>query len=134
VSEVCVAGSVSLAGFAQILATGNQGTSGTLRNDVWVDRVDAFPWASVAGVGRGYAVLIAGAVSSDYLLQRCPDNTRWLLQIGQHLVDEAEAERARAASAIRSSFELFLSYPDKRQRGCRRRCERDQADGHRDLA
>jgi hypothetical protein len=111
ISEVIVGAPVRLRGFEGILASGNRRTGATLQDDVWVDqRGDPFPWASVASIGGGYAALIAGGVSSDVWLERCPDNTRWLLKLARHLVEQAAAERERATSHLRSGHSLFLSH------------------------
>ncbi len=101
---------------SDILATGNRDTSGTLRQDLWVDRVHAFPWATVTQQGTGYAVLIAGGVSSDHLFERCPDNGPWLLKTCRMLIDASKAERERTATHLRSADRLFLSHRTSNKR------------------
>jgi hypothetical protein len=97
VSEIAVALPVRLSHWTELLATCNRDTSGALQRDVWVERVDPVPFASVREMGDGYVVLIAGNVSSDHLLECCPDNTQWLVNVVQFLAAEVEKETSRKA-------------------------------------
>lgn len=93
-----------------ILATGNVNSTGTLQDDVWVDERDWCVFASVASFGFGYTVFIAGGVSHDGILKRCPDNMKWLTNIGQFLTEDAARERTRTLSHLKSPHVLFLSH------------------------
>ena len=46
-------------------------------------------WASVNTYGRGHAVLIAAEVSADHLVDRCPDNARWISNLISLLTDRS---------------------------------------------
>ncbi len=75
-------------------ASANNDTSGTLQGDMWVNRIDCCPFVSAANYGQGYVVLIAGLVSGDVWQERCPDNVRWLSNLGQFLLKEASVVRS----------------------------------------
>jgi hypothetical protein len=100
VDEIVVDSPVRLSSWSELLATCNLDSSGTLRHDLWVNEHDPVPFASVRPLGDGFMVLIAGGVSSDHLLERCPGNTDWLVRVAQFLVDEAEKDTSRR-SALR---------------------------------
>ncbi|MBI3249041.1 MAG: toll/interleukin-1 receptor domain-containing protein [Deltaproteobacteria bacterium] len=110
IAEILVGAPVKLISSADILASGNGSSTGTLQRDVWVEPHDFCPFASVAQYGHGFAVLVAGGVSSDRWLQRCPENTQWLTTACEFLVVEADMNRKRWTSHLRSSNTLFLSH------------------------
>jgi hypothetical protein len=112
ITEILVGCPVRLRDFisSDIVASGNRDSTGTLHHDLWVDRIDSCPFASAAKFGLGYAVFIAGSVSSDVWLERCPDNVQWLTNLGVFLLEQASRDRVRAASHLRSPFVLFLSH------------------------
>ena len=95
VSEIVVDSPVRLSSWSELLATCNLDSSGTLQYDVWVEEHDPVPFASVKPLGDGFVVLIAGEVSSDHLLERCPGNTDWLLNVVTFLAAEADKDTSR---------------------------------------
>ncbi len=101
---------VPLISHESILVSCNRDTTGTLHLDRWVDTIDPSPFGSVAQRGNGFAVFIAGAVSSDVWLEGCPHNTIWLARIGEFLVEQANRDRDRRTSHRRSPHLLFLSH------------------------
>lgn len=109
VSEILVGLPVKLVGWEDLLASANGNTTKVLQLDVWIDD-DCCPFATAARRGHGYVVFIAGLVSSDVWLERCPDNVKWLSNIAQFLVEEASHDRRRSTSHLRSPFTLFLSH------------------------
>jgi len=108
VSEILVGLPVRLKGQVSyhFVASGNRDSTGTLGDDVWEEPHDYCPFASAANWGDGYIVLIAGLISDDGWLERCPDNTKWLINLGQFLVDQASRDRIRAASHLTSPYKL----------------------------
>lgn len=110
IPEILVGLPAKLASWKEILASGNEGSTGILHNDVWIDQYDCCPFASVAQIGIGYIVFIAGSVSSDVWLEGCPHNTKWLTKIAQFLVNESLEEKNRRRSHIKSPYLLFLSH------------------------
>ena len=111
VPEILVGSPVCLwEGNSAVVACGNCDTTGTLREDVWVDRVDGCPFASAAQIGTGFAVLIAGRVSGDAWHQQCSHNTKWLTNLASFLVETANADRMRRLSHRRSPHLVFLSH------------------------
>jgi hypothetical protein len=95
IPEILTGLPVRLSTFESILATCNSDTTGTLQNDLWVDQVDACPFASVKQVGNGFIVLIAAEVSGDVWLEGCPNNPVWLTNLATFLAGEAERNRSR---------------------------------------
>lgn len=95
VAEIVVDSPVRLSSWSELLATCNLDTSATLQHDLWVEEHDPVPFASVRPLGEGFVVFIAGAVSSDHLLERCPGNTEWLVNVARLLADEVEKETSR---------------------------------------
>jgi hypothetical protein len=110
IPSVLVGLPILLSSWESILASCNGDTTGSLHLDRWVDVRDPCPFASVAQRGSGFAVLIAGAVSSDVWLEGCSHNTVWLTRIAEYLVDQAKQDRARRTSHRRSPHLLFLSH------------------------
>lgn len=110
VSEILVGLPVRLTSWESLLASCNNDTTGTLRLDLWIDRVEACPFATVAQVGAGFAVLIAGGVSGDVWLEGCQHNLKWLTNLASFLVNEASAELKRRSTYRRSPHLLFLSH------------------------
>ncbi len=95
IAEIVVDAPVRLSSWSELLATCNRDTAATLQHDRWVDEHDPVPFASVRALGDGFVVFIAGGVSSDSLLERCPDNTGWLVSIARFLADEVDKGRSR---------------------------------------
>jgi hypothetical protein len=110
ISEILVSIPVRLERWEDIVASGNAGSTRILYHDCWVDQFDWCPFASVARLGFGYTVFIAGSVSHDVWLKRCPDNVKWLTNLDQFLVEEVSHDRNRAVSHLRSPFVVFLSH------------------------
>jgi TIR domain len=95
--------------FADILASGNGDTSGTLINDVWCDEKDAFPFAAAHRYGAGYVVLIAAGVSHDLISER-GDNARWLGNTVDFLLADIATDAARRRPLRDARDVLFLSH------------------------
>jgi hypothetical protein len=112
VSEIVVGLAARLTNWQNLLASGNSGSSGVIRHEGMFDdfEPEACPFASVARLGSGHAVFIAGCVSGDVWARRCPGNTKWLLNTARLLVEESSQDKDRAASHLRSPFSLFLSH------------------------
>ncbi|MDH6709054.1 hypothetical protein P3T27_005800 [Kitasatospora sp. MAA19] len=110
VSELMVGLPVRLDFWQHVLASGNQGSTGTLQDDRWIDQFDCCPFASVHNYGHGYAVTIGGLVSSDTWVDRCGGNVRWVENIGSFLSRDAASDRKRTVSHFRSPHLLFLSH------------------------
>lgn len=110
VDEILVGLPVKLSSWQGLLASGNQGSTGCLQNDEWTDPNSCCPFASIAQVGSGFVVFIAGNVSSDVWCSRCPQNTIWLSNICQFLESEAQQEIKRSLSHFRSPYSVFLSH------------------------
>ncbi len=110
ISEILVGSPIKLASFQDAVASGNCDTTGVLRHDVCVDAVDCCPFAAVAKVGLGHAIFIAGDISGDVWLERCPDNIRWLTNLAAFLVEESSREARRRQSRVTSPHTLFLSH------------------------
>ena len=79
----------------EFVASGNEYTTGTLLLDRWVDKPHWCHFAVLKRHGFGYVVTIAAQVSADMALERCPDNTRWLVRLITFLREEAMADKAR---------------------------------------
>ncbi|RPA06203.1 ATP-binding protein [Gordonia sp. OPL2] len=73
-------------GAGQIAASGNA-TTRVLSLDEYDDRGPVTPWATVNAYGSGHAVLIAGWVSHDLIVEACPDNARWISNLIALLTD-----------------------------------------------
>lgn len=101
VPEIVVDSPVRLSSWSELLATCNLDSSGTLQHDLWVEEHDPVPFASVRPLGDGFVVFVAGSVSSDHLLERCPGNTDWLVRVVQFLVAEGEKDTSRRSSLRR---------------------------------
>lgn len=94
VTELLAVLPARLDGWTDLLASGNS-TSGTLQNDVWIERYERFPFASVRALGDGFVVFIAAGVSNDLFLERCPDNATWLVNLARFLHQEVRRETMR---------------------------------------
>jgi hypothetical protein len=110
ISEILVGLPVRLLDWEHIVASCNSDSTGILQGDLWVDRLDGCPFASAARVGLGYVAFIAGNVSDDVWLERCPDNVKWLTNLAQFLLEETSQDRNRYESHLRSLHLLFLSH------------------------
>jgi len=111
ISEILVENPIRLTGsWYDPLASGDRASTGILQGDVWVEERDSCVFASVANFGFGYTVFITGDVSHDDILTRCPDNVKWLTNIGKFLLEEAARERIRTLSHLKSPHVLFLSH------------------------
>lgn len=95
-------------GAAQIAASANE-TTRVLSLDVYVDRSPVVPWATMNTYGAGHAVLIAGWVSHDLVVEACPDNARWISNLIALLTDwtyESVSWRAAKSQAARGADDL----------------------------
>jgi hypothetical protein len=112
ISEIVVGSPVRLASwdFDNLLISGNSGSTGTLQDDIWVDKLDSCVFGSAHNYGSGFVVLLAGAVSGDVYTNSYPDNITWLTNLGSFLAQEASSERRRNLSHLRSPYCLFLSH------------------------
>ena len=110
IPEILVGLPIRLASWESIIASCNSDSTGTLQLDQWVDQIDVCPFAAAAQVGNGFAVLIAGNVSGDAWLDGCPNNTTWLTNLADFLVNAALSDHGRRTSHRRSPYTLFLSH------------------------
>ena len=110
ISEILAVQPCCLTPSQTIVASGNCDTTGTLHLDRWVDKRYYCPFAGAAQHGIGYVVTIAAHVSSDILLDRCPDNVRWLTRLAAHLVTHASEDKRRQSSRYTSTHRVFLSH------------------------
>ena len=124
--EIVVDSPVRLNSWSELLATCNLDTSGTLQHDLWVEHHDPVPFASVRPLGDGFVVLIAAGVSSDHLLERCPSNTDWLLNVVQFLAGESVKDTSRRSHSrrLRTLSRLLARVRACSRRGGSRRCIR----------
>jgi hypothetical protein len=91
------------------LATDNADSSKVLALDKFVNAASTLMFASVRQIGLGYIVLIAGMVSDDFVVKKCPDNARWISNLIRFLSDEAGRERERRSRPTRGSKSLALA-------------------------
>jgi hypothetical protein len=68
-------------------------TADVLSQDYFIDQGRTTPLATAARHGRGYAAMIAAAVSSDVITGRNPANIRWLCNVAAVLHERAALER-----------------------------------------
>lgn len=109
VGRVAAVGPCVLVPFtAAVLATGNAASAATLRGDAVVDERVPFVWATVARSGAGFAVLVGGGVSDDWVVGQVPDNAVWVGRLLEVLAD-ADARDAQARQVpVRVALERTL--------------------------
>ena len=95
VGRVRAVSPIDLAGWQEVLATGDRANTGTLADDVWIDEHAYCPFASVSQLGDGFVVFIAAAVSSDRVVEECPDNGIWIRNTIRFLRAESAKDAAR---------------------------------------
>jgi hypothetical protein len=110
VEAISVELAVALSSLQDILATSDYRSAGLMQRDTFLDLPTLRPFASVAQQGLGYAVLIAGIVSADYLLAKSPGNGTWLTNLATFLLGQSAENRRRSASYLHSPYKLFLSH------------------------
>lgn len=110
VQEILIQRPVLINAYFDIFASCNKDTTGTLRNDVWVDRQYYCPFGSIAKNGFGYVVFLTGWFSNDGYSKNCSDNLKWMSNAAKFLVLDTEKEKSRYLSHIRSPYLLFLSH------------------------
>lgn len=76
IDSILVSGAVMLDG-GGIAATGHE-TTRLLVRDEFIGGPRQWPWALANPYGDGHVVVIGGNVTHDTLVDRCPDNARWL--------------------------------------------------------
>jgi hypothetical protein len=103
VDKVIVSLPIKLRSFESLIISGNQGSTGTLSNDTWVDEGDCCPFGNVSQVGLGFVVFIAG--STTYWSESNKGNLTWLLNIGQLLFEESKRNVNRYNSQYCSNIE-----------------------------
>jgi hypothetical protein len=89
IDSILTSGPLMLVATDDIAASG-QATTNVLVNDLFVEYGRQAPWATVSRHGRGYAVLVGAGISYDYLVERCPDNARWISNLMELLKDRIQ--------------------------------------------
>lgn len=74
----------------EAVAASGHATTDVLVRDHFVEYGRPAPWATANRHGRGHEVLIGAGVSYDYLLERCPDNARWISNLMELLKDRTQ--------------------------------------------
>lgn len=110
IESIMVDRPIKLISYSDILATGNQGTTGTLQDDRWKEQTDVCPFASVKRHGYGYLVFMTGWFSADVYSENCRDNPIWMKNVAQFLTSESQKEAARSKSHLKSQYCLFISH------------------------
>jgi hypothetical protein len=82
--------------WADIAASGHP-TTDVLVDDNFSDSPPVTPWAVLNARGDGMAALIAAAFSADPLVDKCPDNARWLSAL-LHLAHDRVMENRQWAN------------------------------------
>jgi hypothetical protein len=108
VENVIVSWPLKLASWESLIISGNKGTTGTLSSDRWIDELDCCPFDSVAQIGSGFVVFIAGITT--YWSEENEGNLKYLLNIGEFLYNESKSNRKRLTSHYHSNHSLFLSH------------------------
>ncbi|MCP9274054.1 AlbA family DNA-binding domain-containing protein [Mycolicibacterium arenosum] len=104
IDSLLVEGAVHLSvSNSEIAATGNQASTQTLEDDLYVDAGGLSPWATVNDFGRGHAALIAGWLSHDLNVDECPDNARWVSNLISLMVDRSHESAAWQVRRQRNS-------------------------------
>lgn len=106
IERIVAVSPVELVGAQDILASGDVSSTATLQRDVFVEEMGYCTFASVHQLGDGYIVLIAAAVSHDSIVERAPDNARWIRNIIRFLRAEI-AKDARRYAGIRRLQRAF---------------------------
>jgi hypothetical protein len=112
VDEILVSQPARLADWQEILVSGNADTteSHEPKGSRKLQQTGPCILGSTARCGFGYVVFIAGEVSADLWVERCPSNARWLANLAEYLQRDAERNHSQARSQICSPFALFLSH------------------------
>jgi hypothetical protein len=109
VTEIVVGLPVVVSTSGDIVAACNKNTTIAMSEDVALYH-DHGVFGTAAKVGAGYAVFIAGAISADVWLERCPGNSAWIINLAKLLTAEVAKERSLRASHHLSPHLLFLSH------------------------
>ncbi|MFC5061128.1 helix-turn-helix domain-containing protein [Actinomycetospora atypica] len=88
IDSILTLGSIAIAPREEILGSGHSSTA-VMISDQFVDRNFPSPWASIKTYGGGHVVLIAASVSADFLVDRNPDNARWISNILDAVLDRS---------------------------------------------
>lgn len=119
IDAILVSWPIQLAvGTADVIASGNS-TSRTLQNDIFVDSLPRFPWATANLVGEGFALLVGGVVAHDVWASVNPDNVRWIVGLVRFFTDEVRREAeiyGRDRVSDRTSFLSLNADLDRRVR------------------
>lgn len=110
VKEILITTPILINAYSGIFASCNKDTTGTLRDDLWIDRQDCCPFGSIVKNGFGYVVFLTGWFSADEHSENCSDNLKWMSNAAKFLVSETEKEKSRYLSHLRSPYLLFISH------------------------
>ncbi|MCG8323031.1 MAG: toll/interleukin-1 receptor domain-containing protein, partial [Cytophagales bacterium] len=108
VDKVIVSWPLQLSMFESISISGNNGTTGVLCNDVWVDELNSCPFGSIAQIGNGYVSFNTGILTA--WTEQNEGNIQWILNTCDLLHSEAKANVGRTKSHYFSKHKLFLSH------------------------
>lgn len=86
---VGVASPCALVAAGDILATTPRTTRQVSNLDVFEEPGLPMIWAHARPLGLGHVVSIAGGLTQDSVLEKCPDNSRWLLQLLESLASHS---------------------------------------------
>jgi glutathione S-transferase len=84
----------------EAIAASGHATTDMLVRDHFVEYGRFAPWATANRHGRGHVVLIGAGVSYDYLLERYPDNARWISNLMELLKDRTQVGMTMMASPL----------------------------------
>lgn len=112
ISELAVGNPAELVLWEEIAASGHAAPPGANGPEDGRQVLEQKPWifASVARCGFGYVAFIAGEVSADGLIDHFPSNARWLTNLSELLLENAERNKARGASLVGLPFAFLLSH------------------------
>lgn len=108
VKQVIVSWPLQLCRFESISISGNNGTTGVLCGDYWVDELNSCPFGSIAQIGSGFASFNAGILTG--WTEQNEGNIKWILNTCELLHNEAKANMRRTKSHYFSKHKLFRSH------------------------
>lgn len=100
IDRILAVSPVDILGGQDVLATGDTSNTATLQRDLFVNELDYCTFATIRQLGDGFVVFIAAEVSHDLVVERSPDNPRWILNTIRLLRAEM-AKDARRYAGIR---------------------------------
>ena len=108
VKQVIVSLPMKLSTGESISISGNNGTTGVLCKDLWVDELNSCPFGNISQVGNGFASFNAGLLTG--WAEKNEGNIRCILNSCDLLYSEAKANVRRTKSHYFSKHKLFLSH------------------------